>query len=347
LETSIRRLSRHGDGAPGTSTDRADRRAAARALGPSALVELDGSLTALTLIDGRLARHDLGGLSAVTEEVEWLRFALLRLTQPAQRSAQRQTAIDGARASADAVQRRLLWPLEQLIGDRSVVLVPTGALHAVPWPVLPAMRGRPLIVAPSHRRTVAPSHRRCRAGLRCRRPADGAATAHLACHGRVRADSPLFSSLGLADGQLNAYDLQRLRRSPDPVVLSACDLAVSDAQPGDELLGFAAALIAAGTRTIIASVLPAPDAQTKLLMISLHHRMLAGEAPPRHRQARRHGWPRARWRSEVSCASAAAEPTASQQNRRSDVSGRDARALLSRLTGMDRRASQLRSKSPR
>ena len=50
-------------------------------------------------------------------------------------------------------------------------------------------------------------------------------------------------------------------------MLSGCDLAVSDTRPGDELLGFAAALIGMGSRTVIASVLPVPDAATKRLMI--------------------------------------------------------------------------------
>ena len=45
------------------------------------------------------------------------------------------------------------------------------------------------------------------------RALDGATVAHLACHGHFRADSPLFSSLELADGPLNVYELQRLRRA--------------------------------------------------------------------------------------------------------------------------------------
>ena len=35
---------------------------------------------------------------------------------------------------------------------------------------------------------------------------------HLAAHGRVRADNPLFSSLRLADGPLTVVDLERLDR---------------------------------------------------------------------------------------------------------------------------------------
>jgi CHAT domain-containing protein len=36
---------------------------------------------------------------------------------------------------------------------------------------------------------------------------DGAELAHVAAHGRFRADNPLFSSIELADGALTVYDL--------------------------------------------------------------------------------------------------------------------------------------------
>jgi CHAT domain-containing protein len=111
------------------------------------------------------------------------------------------------------------------------------------------------------------------------RALDGAALAHIACHGRFRADSPLFSALELADGPLTALELQRLKRAPDTIVLSSCDLALSDRQPGDELLGLSAALLAQGTRTIIASVVPIPDAAARRLMLAFH-RFLAEGAPP-------------------------------------------------------------------
>ena len=108
---------------------------------------------------------------------------------------------------------------------------------------------------------------------------DGAQLAHLACHGHSRSDSPLFSSLELADGYLNVYELQRLRRAPERVVLSACDLATSAVRPGDELLGFASALIGMGTRTVIASVMPVPDAPVKRLMTALHRNLAGGASP--------------------------------------------------------------------
>jgi CHAT domain-containing protein len=108
---------------------------------------------------------------------------------------------------------------------------------------------------------------------------DGATLAHVACHGSFRADSPLFSSLELADGPLTALDIQGLRRAPDVLVLSACDVALSERHPGDELLGLSAALLASGTRTIIASVVPVPDAAARRLMLAFHRRLAAGASP--------------------------------------------------------------------
>ena len=108
---------------------------------------------------------------------------------------------------------------------------------------------------------------------------DGAKLAHVACHGRFRSDSPLFSSLELADGPLTALDLQRLRRAPELLVLSACDVALSERHPGDELLGFSAALLASGTRTIVASVVPVPDAAARRLMLDFHRRLAGGASP--------------------------------------------------------------------
>ena len=63
------------------------------------------------------------------------------------------------------------------------------------------------------------------------------------------------------------------------LVLSACDLALSELHPGDELLGFAAALLGMGTRTIVASVVPVPDAAARRLMLAFHRELAAG-APP-------------------------------------------------------------------
>ena len=289
LETQIRRAFRHSAGDVQPSRARPTRTEIAERLGERALaefVESDGHLTAVTLGRGRLTRHDLGPLGPVAEQLEWLRFALTRLAHLHRRAPQRSAILDGARASAEALDGQLLRPLAHTFGERELVIVPTGALHDLPWSTLPSLRGRPLVVSPSAATWWALQRPRRRAGrvvlvrgphLRhagveiaaisglhpgaltltgraasaaaVLRALDGATIAHLACHGRFRSDSPLFSALDLADGPLNAYELQQLRRAPELIVLSACDLAVSSTHPGDELLGFAAALLDMGTRT--------------------------------------------------------------------------------------------------
>lgn len=102
---------------------------------------------------------------------------------------------------------------------------------------------------------------------------------HLAAHGRFLPRSPMFSSLELADGQLTAYDLERLRQVPETVVLAACDMGSRSALVSDEALGFASILLAQGVACVIAPVIPVPDAATAQFMVDLH-RVMAGGASP-------------------------------------------------------------------
>jgi tetratricopeptide (TPR) repeat protein len=319
LEAAIRSRARIVEAAGGSPASLPGPRAAVRLLGGRVLVEyieLDGDLHALTLANGRLALHHLGAAGAATE-LEWLRFAYRRLAAGRMSAAQRAAGQANADTAATTLDELLVQPLLPTIRDAPLVLVPTGALHALPWGALASHRGRPLEVAPSltiwcelaarprtrRRKTVLAAGPRLRHAARevrelgALRPGatvlhgkaadaegtlaalDGAALAHLACHGRFRADSPLFSSLELADGPLNVYELQRLPHAPELVVLSACDLALSALHPGDELLGFAAALLGMGTRTIVASVVPVPDAAARRLMLAFHRDLLAGAAP--------------------------------------------------------------------
>lgn len=108
------------------------------------------------------------------------------------------------------------------------------------------------------------------------RALDGAALAHVATHGRFRADHPLFSSLDTSDGPLYVYDLERLSSTPQTLVLSACESALSGVRPGDELMGLASAVFALGTRTLIASVTPVHDEDTRTLMLALHAALADG-----------------------------------------------------------------------
>lgn len=319
LEEATRQRARHAAGtwAP---TPRLDISALHDALGERALVSfvvLDGQRLAVVAAGGRTTCTPLpaAGLDA---EFDSLAFAVRRLARG--QGSPRTLAAAGAavEAASAALDAALLGPLRQRLQDRPVVVVPTGVLHALPWPLLPTLAGRATTIAPSAtlwlRATTTPStparapavfvagsrlaHAapevvalargypgarratgRTATAARVLALLDGAGVAHIAAHGRFRADNPLFSSLELADGPLMVYDLERLERAPGLLVLSACDSGLSAVRPGDELEGLAAALLALGTRTLIASVAPVPDDRTRTLMLAFHRRVRAGASP--------------------------------------------------------------------
>ena len=47
------------------------------------------------------------------------------------------------------VADQLVAPYAELVGDRRVVLTPSGALAGTPWSLLPGFVGRPLTIPPS------------------------------------------------------------------------------------------------------------------------------------------------------------------------------------------------------
>jgi tetratricopeptide (TPR) repeat protein len=280
-------------------------------------VRLEDELHAIVLADGRCTRHRIGSYQAVLTELESLRFAMTRIAK--QHGSPRmmegaQAIYQHARQTLDGI---LLEPLRKRIGtDGDLILVPTGSLHALAWAVLPSMRGRVLAVAPSARSWMAAEQVRERPGpvALAHGPGlahaedeiatlaklypdakplqgadagadavaeswDGARLAHLAAHGRFRKDNPLFSNLELADGPLTVYDLESLGRAPRILILSACDSALSGIHPGDELMGVASALLALGSKTLIASVAPVADEHTRTLMTELHTGLGRGMSP--------------------------------------------------------------------
>ena len=290
----------------------------AAALGDAVLVELiattrDDVLAAITVRDGRARLHLLGSRNAARRELEALLFALRRLALGHGAAAStRERVVAGAARLEAAVLR----PLLDVLGDRPLVIVPTGSLRSTPWALLPCCRGRAVTVAPSAAvwlRAARP-RRRSRTGRRVvlvsgpglegaaaeidelarAYPAatrlvgpaatvasalaalDGADVAHVAAHGTLRGDNPLFSSLVLADGPLTAYDLERLSRAPRLVLLPACQSGAGHVRAGDEVMGLTSALFALGTSTAVATVVPVPDEATRPLMVSLHGGLLRG-----------------------------------------------------------------------
>lgn len=320
VEREVRELAwRSGSGAGaglrGAPAAEVSAREVSAALGDAVLVELadsGGALHAVVAGAGRWHHRSLGPLSAVTVELEHLRFGLRRAAY-----GMRTPMVGGPLGlAATRLAQLLVDPLRPLLGDRPVVIVPTGVLHAVPWAALPGLAGRPVVVAPSAtswlRAAAAPvasgpavaiagpdlpaavAEVRGLAGVRpgiriltgrrataaaTVRALDGAAIAHIAAHASLNADNGLWSALHLSDGPLTVYELESLPRSPGIVVLSACQSGMSTVRPGDEVLGLVAALLAQGTRTVIASVLPVGDAATAPVMIEFHRRLMAGDGP--------------------------------------------------------------------
>ncbi|MFG2042427.1 CHAT domain-containing protein [Dactylosporangium sp. NPDC048998] len=312
LEAEIRRRSWR---APGSSPNAVELSipALATALGERVLVELldiDGRLHALVVRGRKVTHRIVGEIDAVRAELESLRFALHNQVLGHAAGGER------LERRAEVLDRLLLGPLADLLGDGPLVLVPTGALHALPWGMLPRLRGRSLTVAPSATiwlrcvtsSTVdgklvlvgAPSAEQAADEVReiaADRPGavvlagdqarvapalaalDGASIGHIASHGEFRVDNPLFSFLLLADGQLTVYDLTALRRPPALLVLSGCDTGLAAVHPGDELMGLVAALLNMGTATVIASTGPVDDGVTRHLMRAFYGHLATGLGP--------------------------------------------------------------------
>ncbi|MGM1062291.1 CHAT domain-containing protein [Saccharothrix sp. Mg75] len=221
---------------------------------------------------------------------------------------------ESAARRAARLDEVLIAPLGPHLGAGELVVVPTGELYAVPWNALPSLHNRPVVVAPSatawlNAASAAPRATRVVlvggpdlpeavgevSDLRGAYPdavvvdavsdvleaLDGARLAHIAAHGEHVADNALFSRLELADGPLFAHETARLRRAPEQVVLAACSLALSRIRPGDEALGFAGALLASGSRTVVAAVSKVGDRAASRTM-AMFHKLLAEGKPPSH-----------------------------------------------------------------
>jgi len=119
-------------------------------LGDAAMVihlRLGRRLAALVLAGGRAHVVDLGDVAPALAAVRRLRADLDVGAGRLLSDGLAATVAEASRRDADAVARLLLGPLLSLVGDRDLVIIPTGALVTVPWPVLSPTRGRPVTVA--------------------------------------------------------------------------------------------------------------------------------------------------------------------------------------------------------
>ncbi|MEV0977355.1 CHAT domain-containing protein [Streptomyces sp. NPDC049915] len=312
LEREIRSLTLHlRADAPG-GADRFDAGRLLERLDQGRLVELavvDGRVHVLLVGRGRVRRFTAGLLSDAEAEAEHVQAGLRRLAHPGG-----EARLPVLLAAGRRLEELLLGAAVRHLGSGPLVVVPPGRLHRVPWAVLPSLTERVVSVSPSAsswlraRDTEPPADGRhvlvrgpglatggaevpelagrygtptlledehARAA-RVLAELDGAALAHIAAHGAFRADSPLFSSLRMADGPLIVHDFERLARSPYRIILSCCDTARFASVGADELLGLVTALLPLGTAGVVAASAPVNDAAVVPLMLALHKGLGAG-----------------------------------------------------------------------
>jgi CHAT domain-containing protein len=101
---------------------------------------------------------------------------------------------------------------------------------------------------------------------------------HLASHGYFQRDNPMFSSLKLADGRLNFYDLLDLKLKAEMVTLSACQTGVNAILPGDELHGLMRGFLYAGAPSLVVSLWKVSDHSTADIMKQMYLGIRAGDS---------------------------------------------------------------------
>jgi CHAT domain-containing protein/tetratricopeptide (TPR) repeat protein len=106
---------------------------------------------------------------------------------------------------------------------------------------------------------------------------------HFATHGLVDSRYPGLSALVLSqfdergaaqDGYLRLNDIYNLRLDADLVVLSACDTALGREVRGEGLIGLTQGFMAAGARSLVASLWQVPDRATAELMARFYGHLL-------------------------------------------------------------------------
>ena len=271
---------------------------------------------AVSVYRGSVAMDRLIEVERAADEVTSLLFSLTRLAHRAGTSRSLETAAAGVHQSLQLLRKWLLDPLTS--NGEEITVVPTAALHRLPWPALDpgriltvvpsleswmvassrmkALKGTPLaslVAGPDLPGAVQEVARIARLYERHRRRTGRNATAdlvlrdiegsdvvHLAAHGTFRYDNPSFSSLQMHDGPLTVYDFEQIKTPPTVMVLSSCDTAVSKVVAGDELLGLSSALIGMGVSSLVAPVVPIDDKAATNLMVTLHRGLAAGDPTP-------------------------------------------------------------------
>ncbi len=285
-----------------------------RLLGGRTMVEyaaLDGELVAVVVRARRSELVHLGSLQPVLDEGRHLLFALRALAIDGRTPAATARLWAGAGAAIARLRELLLVPARLAAGE-PVVVVPAAPTWRLPWAYLCAapvslapssaawaraavreepVGGRVVLVAgpglagaADEVALLAGLHRHARVLVAPDSNVDavidsldGARLAHLACHGRLRADNPAFSSFLLSAGELSVHELTMRDIAPHRVILSACDSGSDAAYVGNEFIGFVSALLGQGTSGLVASCVQVSDREVTPIMAELHRRLVRGD----------------------------------------------------------------------
>ncbi len=318
LQQVIRQHAWYGDGSgefaePCTLAELQETLGAGRAL--VAYVATDRSLVALVVTDAAATVRQLGSRHELDAVLGGLHpdLDMAGSDLPAPFAAPVRRELVERLERLDAL---LVRPVADLVGDRRLVLTPSGVLAGVPWGLLPGLHGRPVSVTRSatswrSRQTEAlrlrtagfvagPRVDRAAAEVRAAaatwREADvlvgDEATAaavsglaarvdvlHVSAHGRHSAENPLFSGVELVDGPWFGYDIDQLAQIPDVVLLSACEVGRSQVRFGEELVGMTTAWLHAGARCVIASAAAVNDIVAHDVLVAVHRGLGGGDEP--------------------------------------------------------------------
>ncbi|MGW0196582.1 CHAT domain-containing protein [Nonomuraea sp. NPDC003201] len=112
------------------------------------LADVDGELHVLLCGSGLVRRFPAGRLDRAVTQIHSVRFGLSRLAHGRSRLAPEEI-LKQVETGSLVLERTLLGEALAHLGDRDVIVVPPGRLHAAPWALLPALRDRVMSVAPS------------------------------------------------------------------------------------------------------------------------------------------------------------------------------------------------------
>jgi CHAT domain-containing protein len=250
----------------------------------------------------------LASIGGLTQRLRMLQFQFSKFRLDSEYIAKfQQTMMLATQEHLHALYSEVMAPVERLPGIRSLVIVPFGPLHSLPFHALfdgseyladrfticyapsasifshiqgqpEISKGRALILGVDDPRmpfikdeleavAAAVPEPKVLFGAAANERAlreYGAASriVHIATHGFFRQDSPMFSSIKLADSYLNLYDLYHMNLPVDLLTLSGCVTGLNVVAEGDELLGLTRGLLYSGARSLLLSLWDVDDRST-------------------------------------------------------------------------------------